>query len=219
MKGFGRSLRYWSYILQRQFLMMVGMMTAIVAIMTFMEGGDYVAEITRIFPMYCVLLMVLTAFMNALNGSSIYFPISISLGDTRKWSCISLQLVQHLIMVEYLVIAAVVLAFTNQELISRIAESTFLIIGVVTLLIGIANIVTIINFKLGKKAAMITYFVLIFGIFACVGGLVGFFGEAFGTVVVNTLVSKQYIGLIGIIFDLVTLIVFYNVVKKSNLQF
>lgn len=219
MKGFGRSFRYWCYILERQFLMLVSMMTAIVCLMSFMEGGDFLEEIKYVFPMYIVLMMFMTAFMNALNGSSIYFPVSISLGATRKASSIAIQIVQHMIMVEYMIIGVVFLALLNREQLSALTDYALLIIGVVALVLGTANIVTIINYKAGKKAAMIMYFVLIFAVGAIVGALGAIYGDGFFSTLANNLVDKQYLGLIGIVYDLVIVAIFYKVVKKSNIQF
>ena len=122
MKGLGRNLIYWGANLEKITMMMIVWVLFILGLMTYMEGGNFQEEMARMMPNYLSILICMSAFMNALNGVNNFFSFTISLGSTRKASFTAMQIVQHLIMLQYILLGGVIYYFIQPEVFAVLSE-------------------------------------------------------------------------------------------------
>lgn len=219
MSGLKRNMYYWGSILHKQMFGILAYVIVFVFFIALSGGGDLKTEIMNIVPTYIVMLIILVPFLNAISGSSTLLPVSISFGTTRKASYTAMQMIQHIIMLEFLIIAAAVYYWGEPETLEIALNYLFVLIGAICMIIALGNIISIINFKCGKTAGIIAYLIIVFGMVIGIIGLMALEDASAIEKILIFFVDKQYLGLVGVAFDLVTVYGFYKAIQKSNLQF
>lgn len=222
MKGIGRSLRFWNETLQKMMLTMVLMVIGILAVMTFLDGGNFMEEFGKSLPPFLIMVAFLTVFMNALNGMSNYFPVTVSLGSSRKQSFIAMQIIQHMIMAELTILIYLCCHFLTSEMYRGFFVTypmTF--VGLLFLMVGAGNLISTVCLRFGRTIGLIVYIVVIILVVAgSVGtGLAkGFDFEVSGSSL-EQLLTAPWILFLGIAVDLFMMLVLYLQIRKDNLQF
>lgn len=221
MKGIGRNLCFWNEILQKMMLTMVLTVIGILAVMTFLNGGDFMEEFGKSLPSFLMMIAFLTVFMNALNGMSNYFPMTVSLGSTRKQSYIAMQIIQHMIMAELIILIYLCSHFLTAEMYRGFFVSypmTF--VGLNFLMVGVGELISAVCIRFGRTKGLIVYVVIIL---VAAGGVGIGFANGFDFNVsgssLKQLLSAPWILLLGIAVDLVMMLVLYLQIRKDNLQF
>lgn len=221
MKELKRSLIYWGWMLEKMMLTLIAGILCYLVVMAFISGGFDVKEVMEMMPQFLCMVICTSAFMNVLNGVNVYFPLAVSLGSTRKASYAAMQIMQHLIMLEYLLLGAAVYFVTQREAFFVLTEYALTIIGAVFILLALANLAGMVSAKFGRIAGVITYFCIFVAILAVI--IVGVISSKLDDMMfLDTLgdfASKPYLLILGILLDGVVIGNYYTVMKKQDLQF
>lgn len=222
MKGIGRNLHFWGIILHKTMLMMVATIAVMIAFFTFMEGGDFMEAYGNQVPFYLIMLAFISSFMNAMNGVNIQFPLTVSLGSTRKDSFIAMQIMQHLIMAEFLIALYAWVYFVILKKEVAFGEPYFMsAVGIVLLVLGLCHLTSAAMMRFGRTIGVIVYLISIIALIALVVGTV--LSNSFESLTLDGIIGFLFDGpwilLAGAVFDGVMIFVLYAQIKKSNLQF
>lgn len=222
MKSLKSGLIYWGWILERLMFSLVAGVMAYAIVMALMQGGvSDLDNVASMLPSYICMLICISAFMNALTAANLHIPLTISLGSTRRGSFIAMQVMQHLIMVEYVALGVVALYFLQRDILQVLSDYIFAIAGAVLLLLALANVACMVSVRFGKMAGTITYILLFVSILVCIlvgvvsgvledGGTLGFMAAFAG---------KPYLFILGLVLDGIVIGIFYKAFQKSDLQF
>lgn len=221
MKGLKKNLIFWAATYEK----VAGAMFLGIAVYIFMMsfGGDglSIEELKSSFLGYIWLFIAISAFINGFSGSLNYFPQTISLGSTRRASFIAMQVMQHVIMVQYLVIGAVAYYFLDKGILKQLIYAGLSIIGCVLMLIALANLVCICSVKFGRAVGMAVYIAcIILGVVLAL--VVSFSADGDREVILNMMIGfigKPYLLLAGVLADIVTAGIYYRISLKQDLQF
>lgn len=221
MKGLNRSLIYWGWMLEKMMLTLIAGILCYLVVIAFISGGFDEKKVMEMMPQFLCMLICISAFMNVLNGVNTYFPLAVSLGSTRKASYVAMQIIQHLIMFEYLILGAVVYFLTQQEAFPVLTEYALTIIGAVFLLLALANLAGLVSARFGRTAGVITYLCIFVAILAVilVGVISGKLDDLMFLDTLGDFASKPYLLILGILLDGVVIGSYYTVMKKQDLQF
>lgn len=100
MSEYGRNLKFWCCMMEKQFFMMLGII-AVVCALNIAVRGD--AEfLFRFFPTYLPMMGMIAILSMLLNGIKIYFPQAVSLGGTRKGVFTGMEIMLHGIVLQFL---------------------------------------------------------------------------------------------------------------------
>lgn len=220
-KGIGRNLLYWGYTMQKTTLQMIAMILLIVAFSVLMDGGNFVEAFLLQLPNYLFMLAFMTVFMNSMNGLSVYFPVTVSLGSSRKQSFIAMQLVQHIQLAEYAVALYLVFFFTQPEALALAAPYKLMILGIFFALLGMGSLVGAAMTKFGRTLGTVFYIgvvivVVVLGVLCGTAGRNAFLLLNGGT---NGLLTGPWILAAGILFDGLMILLLYRLLRKKDLQF
>lgn len=220
MKDLKRNLIYWGWTLEKISFLMIVCVLVMWGILTFMEGKSFAEGAVETLGMYLVMLIFLSAFNNMVNGVKVYFPFTISMGSTRQASFIAMQIVQHLILFEYVVLAGIIYYFVMQDVFGVMTQYLLGIIGAILLLQAILNLVSMFFVKYGNKGGMVAYMILIVAcvVVALYGSMSGLFENGEVLNVLKNFVKKPYLLGIGAAFDVITTGVYYISLKKKDLR-
>lgn len=216
MKGLGRNFIYWGSTMEKLFLYMLAAVCAFTLFFSFINNKNILDTFLNYMPGYLVMINTIIVFVNALNNITIYLPLSVTLGSTRKMSFTAMQIVQHLIQLQAFILTMIISYCSNRQSFEKI--SLYTIIGAFLLLIGMGNIISIVNLTKGRTLAIATYMIFIF---LTVGGYSFVTALFYSDNVVLHLPGILYgpIPLIcGILFDFVTIFISYRIFKKCNLN-
>ena len=222
MSGMKRNLKYWLGNQEKQVLFMLGYIVVMAGVISFMEGGDIWEIFLQMLPQYMLMIMLVFSFVNAFNCINIYFPLTISLGGSRKTSFIAMQIAQHLMMLEFLAayLASLLPGLrANSELSSWAVAAMGLTITF--LLQGIGSVIAIVCVKFGKGVGVAIYVIMIIVVVIGVGAGIGL--TAMGLFPVQGFLRKLASGfwllLPGAGFDVLMAWLLYRVIRCKDLQF
>lgn len=204
--------------------MMLTMLLTIIgvlAVMTFLDGGNFREEFGESLPSFLIMVAFLTVFMNALNGINTYFPVTVSLGSTRKQSYIAMQIIQHLIMAELTILVYLCCHFfTAVKYGGFFVTYPLTFAGLLLLMVGAGNLVSAMCIRFGRTIGMIVYIAVIILVAGSIGiGIAGRFDFNVSGSRLEQLLSAPWILLLGIAVDLFTMLALYFQIRKKNLQF
>ena len=221
MKGLKKNLIFWAVTYEKVAGAMFLGIFVYVFMMAFVGGTISLEELKSSFLGYIWLFIGISAFVNGFSGSLSYFPQTISLGSTRRASFTGMQIMQHVIMFQYLVIGIAAYFFLDKVLLGKLVQMGFSIIGGVLLLIALSNLVCICSVKFGRTVGVGVYIagilagvaLVLFVIFSADGNAEDIFNA------ISENCSKPYLFLGGILADAVTMAVYYRMSLKQDLQF
>lgn len=215
MQGIKRNLRYWGYTMEYMILVVLGTL----ALISFMTGLNDMSSLhTNILELisdmgflYIFLMMCMVAF----SGATSNLPFTLSMGSTRKDSFIGMQIMMHLTELQLVVI--VLLANAALGRMKQFGDSilvTLIIYGaMMTFSIAIGNFISAIILRFGRGAGVVAYIGFLLLVALSVVGLL-----FFKPVEIMGVLFKGPIILIGIVLDVISIAVYYKVVKKFEVR-
>lgn len=221
MKEFVKNMKYWGYTLETISLGMILVALIVVAFMTVIEGGDFFHTFFEQVPYFLMMMMGIGSFVNVINGINIYLPLTVSLGSTRKDSFIGMQLTQHLIMVQNLILFCLLISIGSKDLFRLISLFMPTVIGICLFLIAMGNVIGAFYMRFGRIVGMILYVVIMIVMvgFFVVMGVSYELGELNIGMSLGDFLFGPYILLAGILLDALVITWFYLTLRKQNLQF
>ena len=223
MKGIGRNLLYWGAILEKTALMMGVWVIGIVAFITFMSGENFMEEMGKQLPSYLIMVSIILAFVNAFNNQQIYFPLTVSLGSGRKMSFIAMQVMQHLVIAEYVAAFYIFFYFFDARIWNLLTGYLMGVAGLYFIWLAMANLIAAATMRFGKSIGMIVYIAVLIAIIGSV--IIGMVSVGGSMDLIDLsgadlkILKAPWILLVGAVLDLSIITVFYAIVRKKNLQF
>jgi len=225
MKDLKKNLIYWGKTLEwLSVSMIVGILCYVLA-MSFMGGSFSEEELKNSLLGYVWIFVCISIFVNAFTATSTYFPLTISLGSTRKGSFAAMQIMQHVIVFQYLILGAVAYYFFEREIFGFMMKCSLTIVGAFLLLMTLANVTCMVWARYGKTVGIVVYIVSLIIVVALVVVVMisattneeryqGAFLE-----MMREWMQKPYLFIIGAVFDAVSVGLYYRAQKKNDLQF
>lgn len=223
MKGIGRNLLYWGAILEKTALMMGAWVIGIVVFITFMSGENFMEEMGKQLPSYLIMVSIIFVFANAFNNLQIYFPITVSLGSGRRQSFIAMQVMQHLVVAEY-VAAVYIFFYLADTRIWNLLTGYFMgVAGIYFIWLAMGNLISAVTLRFGKAIGVIFYIAVLMTVIGIVTFGAASAGARMDLINLSGMDIKifkaPWILLAGAVLDLCIITVFYAIVRKKNLQF
>lgn len=226
MKGLKKNLIYWGMSFERLAMAMLAGIAVYAVMMCFMGGnivgeGAGIEDYAQALLGYLWIFAFIGIFMNGFTAALSYYPMSISLGSTRKASYVGMQIMQHVIMLQYLLIGAIGYYIFDRATFWELGKVLFTIIGVFLALIALTNVTCIFSAKFGKIAAFVVYIVsLVLIVVTVVIVVLSNQGEVEGyKLMIQNILLKPYVFIGALAADAVTIGLYYSVVRKQDLQF
>lgn len=221
MRGLKQNLIYWGRTLEWLYVAMLVGVACYALVMGFMEGGFSGQEFINSILGYCWVFVCISVLVNAFSAVNTYFPLTISMGSTRKASYTAMQIVQHLLIVQCFVIGAIAYYLLDREVFEGLARLFPAVIGSVLLLLTVSNITCICAVRFGKAMGVVAYIfcllVVLLMVVVVIASSVGEEEVFLGGL--TAFVKGPGLFLTGILGDCVSIGVYYHVLKKKDLQF
>lgn len=221
MKGYGRSIAYWGWFVEKYFLLMLGTILVIVAAMGLLNE-DY--NMMNMIPTYLPMMGAIVVIVCAFNGPIYFIPQAISLGGTRKETFIGMEIMIHVLTLQYLIL--IVIGVKVMPLVAD-ADSLpylynmdigFAAAGYAVMLLlccGIGNLICACGLKFGFKGQMIIYLVSVLLIIGVVIGIT-FAGDFQTGLEIEEIFQKLAVyGILGaILLDALMIVLCYFGIRK-----
>lgn len=223
MRGLGRNMKFWIRTLEGSTLgALLGMAVASVFVAASSEGDLWLETLTAL-PAYIVMATPIICFSNAYSSLNTYFPLTVSLGSDRKSSFIAMQIVQHFIVLELLIIGILLALpawFEGDEwfwLIKAALAASFL-------LMGLGMLSSTIFLKCGPGVGVVVYLISVVIIALAFVWVVLSLIEDSITITASfswaaALLNKPWMLPAAIGFDAAMIGVLYRNICKTDLQF
>ncbi len=220
MRDLKKNLIYWGWNLEKITLFMFAWILFMWGLLTFMEGGSFAESAAQELWIYLCMAVFISSVSNAFNSVTHSFPFTVSMGSTRKASFIAMQLIQHLILLEYAVLAGVICRFIGENAFEIFMQYLFAIIGAVLLLQAFVNVTCAVCARFGNKVAVMVY--ILFAVLVFAGAMYVLLSgkvvtEDLGNRLI-TFVKKPYLPIAGAVLDVTAAEVYYNFLKKKDLR-
>lgn len=220
MKGLGRSVIYWGYMLEKMFLFMVTTITAVVVVISMADGFTTLKELMSDMVSYLVMISVLIVFSGALNNGNIYFPLSVSLGSQRKKSFFGMQIMQHLIIAQILAILMSIYYFTDKETFGVLMKAMPCVVGAFLLLLMVGNLVSAACIRFGRNWGVILYIATFIAIWCFVFfAIMGPGKEGLNKELVDMFLETPALLIVGLAGDIIAMVWAFMSVRKKEIQF
>ncbi len=224
MKGLTRSLRYWTFAFEKQMLAMLSGMAIAVFAMTLVDGGIFDGEnLVDSLLGYIWVFAFISIFVNGFMAAQTYFGMAVSLGTTRRAGYAGMQIVQHLMLVQYFVLGGLAYYFWSRPTFELLASCVLALIGVALILMALTNCTCILTRRFGIVAGTVAYVVTLLLII----GVVFLFIFSTGSENAAPMLEKSQLEMliktpllfyIGALADGITVVLYYLTVKKCDLQ-
>lgn len=211
MKGYVRSTRYWLWMLEKVFFIMM----VTVAVVVIVSAGS-MREMQNMLRMYLPMCGGIFCIAIMLNAGASYIPQSMSMSATRKEVFFAMMLSVHTILAETVLLALLLDLFVMKGVFGAgyITASVFFYL----MAAGLGSLLCAVSLKLGNRFALIVY-VIVVVILACIGGVVGSLSA-----VGNELNFEQIWQIAGsfwyaaVIFDLIMMMLGYLAIRRYEVR-
>lgn len=220
MKSLKKDLMFWAIIYEK---MMVAMSMGIMVYFAMMAMtnsdftlGDWSSMIGFLGVFLCVMVL-----SNGYTGVLSYFPQSISMGTTRKSSFVSMQIMQHVMAFQILVIGAILYYLIDRAKFEVLMEVGVSVLGGILLLIALSNFICSTFGKFSRTvgttlymiAVLVAVVIMVLILFPTLTDRESILGNF------RDVLAKPYLFLGGILADAVAIGVYYRIIRKQDLQF
>lgn len=215
MKSMKKNLVFWAMTYEKMAMAMLMGMVVYVFMLGMMNGfsNETVRNIMG-FMSFFLCLMILS---NGYSGVLSYFPQSVSMGTTRKDSFIAMQIMQHVIAIQFLVMGGIAYYMVDRAEFAKLMEMGISIVGGVFILIALSNLVCSTFGKFSRNVGTALY------VLAVVAGvavtIVLMLSDRTAEGNVGEFFTKPYLFFGGILADIIAIGIYYRVIKKQDLQF
>lgn len=215
MKSMKKNLVFWAITYEKMAMaMLLGIL--VYYFMMSMMNSFSIEELRGIIGFMVVFLSIMI-LSNGYAGILSYFPQSISMGTTRKSSFIAMQVMQHVIAIQFLLLGGISYYMVDRAEFDKLMEVGVSIGGGVLTLIALSNLVCSTFGKFSKNVGTVLY---VLGIVAgVVVTIVLILSDWTAEGNVRAFLAKPYLLLGGILADIIAIGIYYRVIKKQDLQF
>lgn len=225
MKGLKKNLIYWGYSFERIALAMLVGIVFYFVMMCFVQGdlGSENAGIeayTQSLLGYLWIFACIGIFINGFTAALSYYPMSIFLGSSRRASFWAMQIMQHLVMLQYLLLGAAAYYVLDRTLFFDLRKMVFTMIGGGLALLALSHVTCICSAKFGRIAGIVVYIVsvILITVAAVILVVSGEGAPAGYEQIMQDILRKPYVFIGALMVDGITMWLYYLVVKKQDLQ-
>lgn len=221
MKGYGRSIAFWGFFMEKFFVLVLGTVLVMVVVMGLINE-DY--SLIDMIPTYLPMMGGIVIIVYAFNGPTNFIPQAVSFGGTRKETFFGMEVMFHVLTLQFLVLIAIgvkwipgVADTDSLPYLYNIDTGLAIACYAVLLLLccGAGNLICACGLKFGFKGQMVVYLVTVLLV---VGAIIGmtFSGNLTEGINMEELLRKFIIyGFLGaMILDVVMMVLCYFGIKK-----
>lgn len=215
MKSMKKNLVFWAMTYEKMAMAMLMGMVVYVFMLGAMNGfSNETVRNIMVFMSFFLCLMILS---NGYSGVLSYFPQSVSMGTTRKDSFIAMQIMQHVIAIQFLVMGGIAYYMVDRAEFAKLMEMGISIVGGVFILIALSNLVCSTFGKFSRNVGTALYVLAV--VAGVVVGVLLLLSDRTGDGTVGDFFAKPYLFLGGILADILAIGIYYQIIKKQDLQF
>lgn len=212
MTGMKRSLKYWGYMIEKYFLMVLLVIAVYGVFYYFMNGESAMGAVAEYIPMmFCIMILAL-----AYNNMTVSMSQAISMGATRREAFIGMQVFYHLLVVQGIVISGMIMKCVPDFYEHKKSELFMFLTVIYLLACGLGNAIGVVMMRFGLNTAKIIYiFILV------VLGL----GLVFTTLILDHVIAASMIRMISlcgillaVILDMLMVRFFSKSVKEYEVR-
>lgn len=215
MRSMKKNLVFWAMTYEKMAMaMLLGIL--VYYFMMSMMNSFSIEELRGIIGFMVVFLSIMI-LSNGYAGILSYFPQSISMGTTRKSSFIAMQVMQHVIAIQFLLLGGISYYMVDRTEFDKLMEVGVSIGGGVLILIALSNLVCSTFGKFSRNVGTVLYVLgIVAGVVVTIVLMLSDWTEE-GTV--REFFMKPYLLIGGILADIIAIGIYYRVIKKQDLQF
>jgi len=224
MTGLERNLKYWfSYVgksIGQIYLMIVG----IVAVMSFLDGSDFLMTFSKNLVMYLVMASAMSIMVFGFSNITIIFPTTVSFSSKRSTSLIGMTVAQHVMCILSFAVAFVFGLYIEPNFRPMAGPAIPVVLGGICFLFFIGNIMAVLSDRFGRTLGMVLYMLFVFAlVFVIVFGynyLAGGKGEALVQALFTNLgAASVIICALGVLLDVIGVWILAAGIKNKDLKF
>ena len=167
------------------------------------------------------LLLTIGIFSGGYASMVSYFSQTVAMGTTRKASFIAMQIAQHIMVTELLLVGAVAYYMQDREGLMGLLKIGTSIMGGILIIMALSNLVCCCFGKISKAVAMVLYIAgILLGVVILVMCILS--DQINGVNVLERgreFLTKPYLLIGGILADGITIGMYYLIIRKLDLQF
>jgi len=163
MKSVRKNLVFWAITYEKMVMAMLMGMVVYVFMLGTMNG--FSNESLRNILGFASLFLSIMILSNGYAGILSYFPQSISMGTTRKTSFVAMQIMQHVIAIQFLIMGGVAYYMVDRAEFDKLMEMGLSIVGGVLILIALSNLVCSTFGKFSRNVGTTLYVIALFVVF------------------------------------------------------
>lgn len=212
MTGLKRSLKYWGYIVEEYFLMVLFVIAVYGIFFNLMSGNSAMDAVVEYIPiMFCVMILAL-----AYNNMTVSMSQAISMGATRRESFIGMQVFYHLLVVQGTLITGIIITFVPDFYDNKKLDLILAIASIYLLACSLGNVIGVAMMKFGLNIAKIIYILAL--VASCLGVLFVVLLIDLDVAISTVRISSLFIIGFAVVLDMVMVRLFNKAVREYEVR-
>ena len=212
MTGLRRSLKYWGYIVEKYFLLVLLVIAVYGIFFSLMNGNSSIKEVVAYIPiMFCVMILAL-----AYNNMTISMSQAISMGATRRESFLGMQAFYHLLVVQGAFITGTIITFVPDFYDNKKLDLILAIASIYLLACSLGSVIGVAMMKFGLNIAKIIYVLAI--VASCLGVLFVVLLIDLDVAISTVRISSLFIIGFAVVLDMVMVRLFNKAVREYEVR-
>lgn len=212
MTGLRRSLKYWGYIVEKYFLLVLLVIAVYGIFFSLMNGNSSIKEVVAYIPiMFCVMILAL-----AYNNMTISMSQAISMGATRRESFLGMQAFYHLLVVQGAFITGTIITFVPDFYDNKKLDLILAIASIYLLACSLGSVIGVAMMKFGLNIAKIIYVLAI--VASCLGVLFVVLLIDLNVAISTVRISSLFMIGFAVVLDMVMVRLFNKAVREYEVR-
>ena len=212
MTGLRRSLKYWGYIVEKYFLLVLLVIAVYGIFFSLMNGNSSIKGVVAYIPiMFCVMILAL-----AYNNMTISMSQAISMGATRRESFLGMQAFYHLLVVQGAFITGTIITFVPDFYDNKKLDLILAIASIYLLACSLGSVIGVAMMKFGLNIAKIIYVLAI--VASCLGVLFVVLLIDLNVAISTVRISSLFMIGFAVVLDMVMVRLFNKAVREYEVR-
>ena len=212
MTGLRRSLKYWGYIVEKYFLLVLLVIAVYGIFFSLMNGNSSIKGVVAYIPiMFCVMILAL-----AYNNMTISMSQAISMGATRRESFIGMQVFYHLLVVQGAFITGIIIIFVPDFYGNKKLDLILVIASIYLLTCSLGNVIGVAMMRFGLNKAKIIY--VLATLASCLGVFFVILLIDLDVAISTVRISSLFIIGFAVVLDMVMVLLFNKAVREYEVR-
>ena len=212
MTGLKRSFKYWGYIVEKYFLLVLLVIAVYGIFFNLMSGNSSMNAVVEYIPiMFCVMILAL-----AYNNMTISMSQAISMGATRRESFIGMQVFYHLLVVQGTLITGIIITFVPDFYDNKKLDLILTIASIYLFACSLGNVIGVATMRFGLNIAKIIY--VLATLVSCLGVFFVVLLIDLNVAISTVRISSLFMIGFAVVLDMVMVCLFNKAVREYEVR-